>query len=711
MSKQPWQQGLNAQQLEAASILDGPVLVIAGAGSGKTKTLEHRVLHLLERDVEPSSILLLSFTRRSAQLMLDRAAALDPRAAGVGGTFHGFAVQTLKRYAAVLGLPSGFTVIDEGDANTAVGKCIGRLNVAERSATRFPEAATVRTLISAAINRRITLQQAITEQCPHFLCHHDAIEAVQQEYRRYKLQAALLDFDDLLALLLVLLRHPTVGPELSRRHRFILIDEFQDTNHAQHDIALALAQSHGNLFVVGDDAQSIYAFRGARHENMLGFPDAFPDKRVAVIKLQQNYRSTQPILDVANAILSNMPRAFRKELKAATESGGEQPALMRFRDAREEAEFVAASIARNRNQGVALEDQAVLFRSGFYAMELQIALNARRIPYVVHGGMKLSEAAHVKDLISLLRIVSNCRDELAWNRALMLHPGIGHQTADRLATATAGAAGLAAALASVATEAESCTAKARHATTSLAAALQQIEKVLHPGEQFRLAIMYYKPFLERDYDDHPHRFEELQALAQIADRYKSLQSFLMELILDPLQQSRKASHSSDDDEPILTLTTIHSAKGAEWEHVHLIGAADGVLPSQRSIDREEDLQEEERLLYVALTRARSALTITMHLQTRASSGIASLCRFLDRPEILRLLRYSPAELEEERELLVAPQHAVLSSDRLAAELQRVCEPVQPIVPLPSDPAKVAKDSPGDEDELDGLSEIELGYLY
>ncbi|MDP3804569.1 MAG: ATP-dependent helicase, partial [Candidatus Omnitrophota bacterium] len=419
---------LNASQLAAVAATEGPLLVIAGAGSGKTRVIEYRVMNLIQHNIDPSSILLLTFTRRAAHEMLSRASRHDGRCKDVeGGTFHSFAYKTLKRYARTLGFSDSFSVLDEGDSIDAVWKCAARLKLFDGD-KRFPKKDTLRSIISMSINKGVHIEEILDKEYPHFSDYVSEIEDLRKEYAKYKISKNYVDYDDLLVYLKILLADERVRKRVAAKYHYIMVDEYQDTNALQGDIACLLAKEHSNIMVVGDDAQSIYGFRGASHKNIMEFPARFSDCKIIV--LEENYRSTQAILDVANSALEGMANKYSKCLVSARGKSGKRPKMLFFKDAYEEAECIAESIKNIEDGGLGLNSQAVLFRSAYISIPLQAELARRNIPYQVFGGLRFYETAHVKDVMAHLRVVANSKDELSWARLLMLIDGIGPKRAD-----------------------------------------------------------------------------------------------------------------------------------------------------------------------------------------------------------------------------------------------------------------------------------------
>jgi len=631
---------LNPAQYQAATSIDGAYLVIAGAGSGKTRVIEYRVLNLLQNRVNPASILLLTFTRKAAREMISRASKHDPQCKNVeGGTFHSFAFKTLKRYAKMIGFPDSFIVLDEGDAEEAIHRCASRMGLYEKE-KRFPKKDTLRSIISMSINKSSPISELIKKEYPHFLEEVAGIEEVRTEYAKYKIDRNYLDYDDLLLYLKILLENETVRDRLSRKFRYLMVDEYQDTNTLQGDISQLLAEKNRNIMVVGDDAQSIYGFRGASHENIMAFPKRFPE--CTIIKLEENYRSTQSVLDVANAVLENMKNKYSKCLISANKETGQKPHLLFFKDPYEEAEWTAETIKKQLDEGVSLSHQCVLFRSLYLSIPLQSELSRRNIPYETFGGLKFYETAHVKDIMGHLKVIANPKDELAWNRVLMLIGRIGPKTAARITDDFTAYPSLELLL-------EKGFAKHRK-NASYAEGLSGLEEALRAisdekkdvGEKFEVTLKYYMPLLMDRYDDWHLRLNDLEALRQIAMRYGSLEELLDDFTVEPPERGvwRIEPETKEEEKP-LVLSTIHSAKGLEWDAVFVMGLADGVLPVTFSLDSEDDLEEEQRLLYVAVTRARKNLFLTLHHEgTRGGiTQFNKISRFIDIPNVLSKLDY------------------------------------------------------------------------
>lgn len=628
--KQEMREQLNEKQYEAVTTVDGPMLVIAGAGSGKTRVIEFRVLHLVETGIEPASILLLTFTRRSAQEMISRAAGHDPRCQGVeGGTFHSFANKMLRKYSGFFGLPNTFTIYDEADAEEAIHRCAVKLGFYDRQKRR-PRKDMLRAILSMSLNKEMPVEAVLKKYYEPFVEFADEIKELRKKYTEYKIASQCLDYDDLLLYFKLLLENEDIRSRIAAKYRYIMIDEFQDTNTMQGEIAYYLAAPHGNILVVGDDAQSIYAFRGASHENIMQFPERFPLSRI--IKLEDNYRSNQAILDAANAVLDNMAHKYEKCLRAASKEVGEKPELIFFKDAFDEAAWVTGRIKQFYEQGMELSHQCVLFRSAYITIPLQAELAKRNIPFAVQGGLKFYETAHVKDLIAHLKLFVNPKDELAWSRVLLLVSGVGLKTAEKLLEEMAPCVSLEAICENVIGK-FSGPQKSASGLSTLGRLLTTTAR--DPATLCEAVIRYYEPILREKFDLDWHlRKNDLDALAQISGRYTSVRDFLVDLAIEPPERGVKDFHDTVWERPLI-LSTIHSAKGLEWRNVFLIGALDGVLPSSYTTHDDEELEEERRLLYVAITRAREKLYILAHHEGR-NNGIHTfnrLSRFVEAPNV------------------------------------------------------------------------------
>ncbi|HZP44303.1 MAG TPA: ATP-dependent helicase [Candidatus Binataceae bacterium] len=601
---------LNAQQFAAVTHREGPLLVVAGAGSGKTRTLIYRVARLIESGVPPGAILLLTFTRRAAQEMLRRVEQLiGERGSQVaGGTFHSFANLTLRRMGGAIGLKPNFTILDRGDMEDAINFIRAQLDLGSKD-RRFPKKGTIAEAISMARNKSRPLAAELEADFPHLYEHADALEAIARRYAEYKRERGLLDYDDLLERLIELMKtDPAARARLSEAYRYIMIDEYQDTNLVQAEVVALLAATHQNVMAVGDDAQSIYAFRGANFRNILDFPKLFPDCRI--IKLEENYRSLQGILDVANEVIARAGEKYTKAL--FTQRQGElRPILVRAADEHMQSRFVAQRILELREEGVALDEIAVLFRSSFHSFDLELELQRRDIPFVKRGGFKFIETAHIKDVLAHLRIIANPSDAVSWMRALVLLEGIGTRRAQRLADAIVGDPTAEPLLTRVASALGPRATGALKGCERLAQLLAKLRgDDARPANQLAQVIAYYLPIMRDAYpDDYPKRERDLEHFQNLSERYRSLESMLADMALEPPSDSIGDVLAEEPEEGLVTLSTIHSAKGLEWRVVFLIWAADGRFPSPMSV-RPEELEEERRLMYVASTRARDELYIS-----------------------------------------------------------------------------------------------------
>lgn len=592
MKKIDYHQELNSAQLQAVESIQGPHLVIAGAGSGKTRVLVHRVAYLVEQGIAPEEILLLTFTRRSAEEMLRRASLLlDERCRRVsGGTFHSFANLILRKYAKLLEINNNFTILDQGDAEDALNLIRTQLNF-HKSEKRFPRKHAILEVISKSVNKSAELSAVLLEEYPQFIEFAGEIKKIRDEYNKYKRQKSLLDYDDLLVFLKNLLtNHEAVRASLSAKYKYIMVDEYQDTNKLQAHIVCLLAADHANIMVVGDDAQSIYSFRGANFKNIIDFPKIF--KGTKIITLEENYRSTQPILNLTNAVIAQAKEKFEKNLYTK-KKGGQVPVFVDCADENAQSVFVAEKILELREEGVALKDIAVLFRSGWHSNDLEIELASKNIPFAKYGGQKFVEAAHIKDLVSYLRIVYNGQDQVSWLRALLLIPRIGPKTANKI-------------IESILDQSKLKELWQKNEE------LKQLFELLKstdlkrdsPAEVIERFLGYYQPLLKIKYDDFNKRLNDLDSLLRIAQRYKTTEQFLVDLALEPPERMLVEQFRQDKDDAPLTLSTIHSAKGLEWHTVFLIYVAEGHLPSYLSLETEEQIEEERRLFYVAATRAK-----------------------------------------------------------------------------------------------------------
>ncbi|TFH36994.1 MAG: ATP-dependent helicase [Dehalococcoidia bacterium] len=634
MQEPGWLDELNPRQREAVTHGDGPLLVVAGAGSGKTRTLACRVAFLMSQGVAPERILLLTFTRRAAEEMLKRAAA---SAAGQaqstrrvwGGTFHAFANRVLRIYARPAGLAQEYSVIDRTDAEDFLNVVRNEMGLA-RKGRRFPQKATCLDIYSRRVNSTEDLREVLTRHYPWCLEWEAELASLFGSYVERKQAQNVLDYDDLLLYLYYLLEDPQAGNALGGRFDHVLVDEYQDTNRIQAGILTRLRRGNHNIMAVGDDAQSIYGFRSATVRNMLDFPTEFPG--TTIVTLDQNYRSLQPILDTTNHVIAQAHERFSKDLWA-TRGEGQRPQLITCGDESDEDDEVIRLVLEHYEQGIPLRRQAVLFRAASNSASLELALTRKNIPFRKYGGLRFLEAAHVKDVVSLLRIVENPRDEIAWFRVLHLINGIGPVTATQAISHLAAHAFNPEAIGSFAAPAAARSDVARLSTL--------MTEVGHMSGNMPAALIervaeYYAPLLQQNYENPEPRRQDIAPLAQLAAGYSSIAAFLDDLILDPPLSTADLAGPPLQDEDWLVLSTIHSAKGLEWDAVYLIHAADGCLPSDMSTGSKEEIDEELRLTYVAMTRARDFLYVLWPLRFYGRSpGVtdrhvyAQRCRFLN----------------------------------------------------------------------------------
>ena len=639
-------QELNAQQFEAVTAPPGPALVIAGAGSGKTRTLIYRVAYLLEQGIPPDRLLLLTFTNKAAREMMRRTGELlGGDLSGLwGGTFHAIGNRILRRRGDRLGYPRDFTILDREDAKELVQACVDEADI-DVKATRFPKADILGEIFSLAINTRRTVTQVIEAQFEYFGGLIASIEDVGRRYAERKRARGVMDFDDLLLLWLRLLReHADLREEYQRRFQFLLVDEYQDTNAVQGEVIDLMAERHHQVMVVGDDSQSIYSWRGADFQNILRFPDRYPEARV--YRIEANYRSTPEILRLANASIAANAQQFVKVLTAVRQAGM-KPVLAPCGDAYEQSAFVAQRVLELRDEGVPLEEMAVLYRSHFHALELQLELTRRNIPFSITSGIRFFEQAHIKDVAAYLRLVCNPRDELAFKRLARMLPGVGGKSADRLWKQYYGsvtesgksvAAGLQACVATV-------PKKSELAWTELAVTISQLEaeEVRRRPERMLEVVIEagYEEYLKTQYSNYRSRLEDLEQLAGFARQFETIEEFLAQLALLTNVEAEEERPAEKDTEQ-MRLSTIHQAKGLEFQVVFVIMLCDGLFPSARSLNTIEAEEEERRLFYVAVTRAKNELYLSYPLIRMTSRGDAGSMQISS-----RFLREIPGEMMDE----------------------------------------------------------------
>jgi len=593
----------------------GPLLVIAGAGSGKTNTLAHRVANLIAQGVAADRILLMTFSRRAAEEMARRAERIvrqlgtdNPRLANArlewAGTFHGIGARLLREYAPLVGLNPEFTIHDREDAADLMNLVRQSLGLASTE-KRFPAKATCLSIYSAAINTQAPLADVLQRSFPWCTEHEADLKRLFRAYVEAKQAQHVLDYDDLLLYWAQMVGVGEIAQELGQRFQHVLVDEYQDTNPLQAAILLALKPRGTGLTVVGDDAQSIYAFRGATIRNILDFPRQF-DPPATLIKLEQNYRSTVPILAAANAVIGLAKERFYKELWSQKPSD-ELPRLVTLADELAQAEYVTQRVLSRREAGIKLKQQAVLFRAAHHSARLEIELTRCNVPFVKFGGLKFLAAAHVKDVICILRWLENPRDRVAGFRVLQMMPGVGPKTAANILDGLAGMQDVLDGILNTTVPPAASQSWQR---------FQDLAHALYPRAtpwpaEFDAVSRWYDPELERNYEDAMIRRGDIDQLGKIAATYRSRQHFLTELTLDPPDATSDESGVPLRDEDYLILSTIHSAKGQEWEAVYMLNAVDGCLPSDLATGTEAEIEEERRLFYVGMTRAKHHLDVVV----------------------------------------------------------------------------------------------------
>ena len=638
---------LNDAQRAAVTALPGPALVIAGAGSGKTRTLTYRVAYLLEQGVPADRILLLTFTNKAAKEMMGRVTDLIGQDMSElwGGTFHSIGHRVLRRHAETLGFNRSFTIQDREDAKGLVNACVAEAEI-DVKATRFPKPDVVGDIGSLAINKQQTVREVIEDRYPWFEPLSAQIEDVLTRYTARKQAQGLMDFDDLLVLWLKLLKeHEEVRELYQKRFQFVLVDEYQDTNQLQAELIDLLGERYKNVMVVGDDSQSIYSWRGANYENIIEFPKRYP--KAQVYKIETNYRSTPEILQLANAAIAANTRQFAKEL-AASRGPGEKPVLAVCSAADEQAAFVAQRALELREEGIELNDMAVLYRSHFHALEMQLELTRRNIPFSITSGIRFFEQAHIKDVTSYLKWLANPRDEQAFKRLALMLPGVGGKTAmklwDQFLTAHTDTTPMAETL-------QRCAAvpkKAKVPWAQFSATVSQLESepvIGDAGTMIELIVEAgYDAYVEANYDKAPQRLDDIEQLGVFARQYETLETFLAELAL--LTNVEAEQDRAEEDDEKIRLSTIHQAKGLEFKVVFVVMLCDGMFPSNRSLDSLDGEEEERRLFYVAITRAQDELYLSYPMIRTVAGGSSD--DMIQQPS--RFLNELPGDLVDEWKL-------------------------------------------------------------
>ncbi|WPC38697.1 ATP-dependent helicase [Brachyspira hyodysenteriae] len=604
-----YEKELNERQLEAVQTIENPLLIIAGAGTGKTKTLSYRVAYMLENDINPENILLLTFTRKAAKEMIDRTKMLlQLNNINIqGGTFHSFANIVLRKYYKLLGIQPNFTIIDTIDSEDIIDLIKRDLDLKTIKDKGNIRKSTIQKIISKSRNLQTTIKKVIKKEYLGYEDFSDDINIIYEHYIEYNKKHFIYDYDDLLIALRDSLKTNKEFKEiLQNKYKYIMVDEFQDTNIIQKEIVDLLSDKYKNIMVVGDDSQSIYSFRGANYENILRFPEKYPDCKI--IKLEKNYRSRQDILNFSNNIINNFTIGYKKELYSDNKSEAIVD-VKRFFDQEKEAEWIAGKIVELHNQNISLNNIAVLYRAGFHSNFLQVALTSKMINFVVYGGIKFSERKHIKDIMAYLKIILNPLDIVSWNRILNRIEGIGNVTARKVVNEIEKNNGII----------NFYSFKNKKYFSELIKLGDTIKNntddnisVVKKIENLKL---YYEPIIKDMEDDYKDRLLDIDVLITLAVEYNNnLEKFISDFALDPpsnkIQQESKPLIGQLENEA-LTLSTVHSAKGLEWEYVFVIHMLDGLFPSERALENIETLDEERRLFYVACTRAKSKLYITM----------------------------------------------------------------------------------------------------
>ena len=610
-----YEKALNPEQYEVVTKAEGPSLVLAGAGSGKTRTLIYRVAYLLEKGIPPQNILLVTFTNKAARNMQDRIETLlKAKPARLwSGTFHHIGNRSLRLFTKEIGYKRDFSILDQEDSIDLLKVCIKNLKIKVHQ-ERFPHPKVLRSIISFAVNSTKPLESVLEKQHPYFLRFYDAIEKIQKEYEAKKKASSNMDYDDLLSKWLWLLKNvPAAKEKFSRQFRYILVDEYQDTNKIQSDVIKELASFHENVLVVGDDAQAIYSFRGADVSNILRFPKEYPGAKI--FKLESNYRSSPEILELANDSISHNKEQFPKHLRAIEESYI-KPALIEVKDSYAQADFIAQRVLELRDEGIPLKDMAVLFRAHYQAAELEMELTKRNIPFIVRGGIRFFEQAHIKDVLAHVKIAINSYDEIAWLRALSIQPGIGAVYAGRLFDEFSNLGDI-----------NKVAAKAfgRFLPQRSQMGLRNFKKIMRtiinkdlekkPDEIIaRIIDNGYGNYVMAHFDNAKDRIDDLHELVNFAHSYKSIKKLLHDITLRESFKGETIDGALSHDEH-LVLSTIHQAKGLEWRAVFMVGLCDGQFPHSKSKEDPTQLEEERRLFYVAATRTKKDLYL-LHPMTR-----------------------------------------------------------------------------------------------
>lgn len=596
---------LNPQQLEAVCAKEGKILLVAGAGTGKTNTIVHRVARLIEDGEAPESILLLTFTKKAAIEMTQRAnTILDDRCSKIyTGTYHSFAANMLRRYGSHIGLANNFTILDQSDAADVVNLVRTELGL-DKKERKFPKKSVLLDIFSASVNKFKSIEDIVYQYYPSLIDDIPDILLCFNKYKEFKQEKQTLDYDDLLIKLCELLDSgDVIRDTISGRFKYIMVDEYQDSNIIQSNILQKLCVVHGNLMVIGDANQSIFGFRGAYVKNIMNFPEQFESEEVKIIKLYKNYRSTQHILNLSNEVMKQVNNKYYNPLETDDKSG-EKPNLVYLPTGYTQSLFVTQQILEAYEQGNKLKDICVLTRNAYLTAELQVMLTSANIKFKVVGGRKFLDSAHIKDIIAFIKVLENPMDIVAWLRILELHEGVGPSTAKKIINTIDITSEF-----KIQDTKEGKAIKKRKFYGNIEKLLENLNKARNDVfyNQFEVIANYYTPLLNENYDDAVNRANDIEMFSSIAQKYKTAEEFLTDITLDPSEIS--INEDSDDEDDYLTISTIHSAKGLEWKVTFLLFVNDGILPSAKSMDDMEEMQEELRLLYVAITRAKKSLTI------------------------------------------------------------------------------------------------------
>jgi len=620
-----FKQELNEEQYKVVTQAEGPCLVLAGAGSGKTRTITYRVAYLLAQGVDPKNILLVTFTNKAAKEMIKRVQVLTKSKSKLpwSGTFHHIGYKILRQSAGLLGYKSNFTILDSQDSLDLLKLCLKQEGI-DRKEKRFPSPKVLQSIISYARNAETTIEDTLDLQHPNFLPIGDVIKRIAEDYQKRKLKANAMDFDDLLVnLYLLLLKSPKIKEKFSQQFKYILVDEYQDTNKVQASIINQLASQHKNLLVVGDDAQSIYSFRAADISNILDFEKVY--KQAQVFRLQTNYRSTPDILDVANSVIANNVNQYQKKLKSIRDKFT-KPEVHPFANNQEEAQFITNQVLELCDEGINMDEIAVLFRAAYHSQALEMELTKRDIPYDYRGGLRFFERAHIKDILSYLKIINNLADIVAWSRVLNMQVGIGPVGAERIIMEVREIDNV-----------EDMDNLGSHLSARGQVGwndfLQIWNKMLEvkektPTELIRAVIeSKYAEYLENEYPDYRERLQDLEQLALYAERQPDLNQFLAEASLHESYSAKKVQEDSDKEDKLI-LSTMHQAKGLEWQAVFVMNLAQGQFPIEK-VRSSQELEEERRLFYVSVTRAKKHLYLTYPLMGGFGGYLQSPSIFLD----------------------------------------------------------------------------------